>query len=148
MDRLNKTPNVVIYDGPRGPRIDVLPVYPSAKVYVPAGQYMVAVAMVDSKTTPCVFFDGESILVPEYEVELIAQFVAKFSATVEYGQMQEAEFATLAVQAGVDGTLVRLGHAVQGCGLNPKEMLEQALADPAEAKRQWSELYLSSMNPQ
>jgi len=56
------------------------------------------------------FCDGESILLPEAEVEAIEMLRSRFNATAVYGQAKEYEFATRACNAGVPIELLRLGQ--------------------------------------
>lgn len=144
---MTKTPNVVSYHHPSlGTITKAIAVYPSAILIPPEQHYMAALDLVPPGTK-CVFCDGETIVIPEYECELIEQIKGQFQATtVQYGQMREHEFATLACRAGVDGHLVVLGDMVRDWSLTASEMVAFALRSPDEARRLWSEQYLASMD--
>lgn len=48
-----------------------------------------------------VFFDGETILVPESETAAIKMLLEVFGGSAVYGQGREFEFVTKAAKAGV-----------------------------------------------
>lgn len=54
-----------------GSRMKTSPVYPSALIKVKDTDYMEAVRLLGDAGTDCVFCDGETILVPEYETGAI-----------------------------------------------------------------------------
>ncbi|MDG1581021.1 hypothetical protein [Pseudomonas sp. GOM6] len=122
------------------------PAFPSAVVAIPPEKYMEA--MEACCQTPKVFFDGETILVPENEHQVIAMLIESFSGVATFGHAKEYEYATLASQAGIGGKLLILGQAVSGrTGQSAAEMVSQALDDPAAALLAWNALYGSSMLP-
>lgn len=132
-----------------GARMKTYPVYPSALIKVNDTDYMEAVRLLGDAGTDCVFCDGETILVPEYETGAIDLLVRRFGATVEYGHASESEYCTLAIRAGVSAPLVEIGNAIQKCsGMTPQQMLEFALSSPELALSAWREMYLASMSPQ
>jgi len=95
-----------------------------------------------------VFCDGESILIPEAEVEAIELLRSRFKAATVYGQAQEYEFATRARNEGVPVELLRLGQAVRNCtGQEAREMVRAALEQPSATLLAWSALYRSSISP-
>lgn len=95
-----------------------------------------------------IFCDGESIMLPEAEVEAIEMLRLRFNATFEYGQGEEYEFATKAWNAGVKAELLRLGQAVCDItGQHAEVMVRAALDDPSATLLAWSALYRSSMIP-
>ncbi|WP_438299533.1 hypothetical protein [Pseudomonas sp. NMS19W] len=122
------------------------PEYPSVKATVDSSRYMDALqALVGVRQ---VFCDGETILLPEAEVEAIEMLRSRFKATLQYGQAEEYEFATKARDAGVKAELLRLGQAVCGiAGQDAEVMVHAALEDPSATLLAWSALYLSSMIP-
>ncbi len=122
------------------------PEYPSVKATVEPSRYMEAVeALVGIRQ---VFFDGESILLPESEVEAIDMLRSRYNAAIVYGQAQEYEFATRARDEGVPVELLRLGQAVRDCtGQEVGEMVRSALEQPSATLLAWSALYHSSMMP-
>ncbi|WP_252090667.1 hypothetical protein [Pseudomonas sp. MWU13-3659] len=122
------------------------PEYPSVKATVDSSRYMDAVQALDGVRQ--VFFDGESILLPEAEVEAIEMLRSRFTATLEYGQAKEYEFATKARNAGVSTTLLRLGQAVHdSTGQDAEMMVRAALEAPSATLLAWSALYRSGMLP-
>lgn len=122
------------------------PEYPSVKATVTPSRYMDAVQALGGVRQ--VFCDGESILLPEAEVEAIKMLHSRFGAILEYGQAEEYEFATRARNAGVSPELIRLGQAVSGSTVQSAEiMVRCALEDPSATLLAWSALYRSSMIP-
>lgn len=122
------------------------PEYPSVLATVEPTRYMEAVEALSGVRQ--VFFDGETILVPESEAQAIEMLRLRFNATTVYGQAQEYEFATKARDAGVSPQLLSLGNAVQcSTGQPADEMVLAALKQPSETLLAWSVLYRSSMNP-
>ncbi|MDZ5738095.1 hypothetical protein [Pseudomonas asiatica] len=122
------------------------PEYPSVKATVDASRYMEAVQALNGVRQ--VFFNGESILLPEAEVDAIEMLRSRFSATLEYGQAEEYEFATKARNAGVSSALVRLGQAVyESTDLDAEMMVRVAVEAPSATLLAWSALYRSMMIP-
>ena len=122
------------------------PEYPSVKATVELHRYLEAVEAL--KGVRQVFFDGESILLPEAEVEAIEMLRSRFKATLQYGQAEEYEFATKARDAGVAAQLLRLGQAVWDIADQDAEvMVRAALENPSGTLLAWSALYRSSMFP-
>lgn len=122
------------------------PEYPSVKATVKLHRYMEAVEAL--KGVRQVFCDGESILLPEAEVEAIEMLRSRFKATLQYGQAEVYEFATKARDAGVGAELLRLGQAVHGItGQDAEVMVRAALEAPNATLLAWSALYRSSMIP-
>ncbi|MBA1280287.1 hypothetical protein [Stutzerimonas stutzeri] len=122
------------------------PEYPSVKAFVELSRYMEAVEAL--KGVRQVFCDGETILLPEAEVEAIEMLRSRFNATTEYGQAAEFEFATKARNAGVSAKLIQLGQEVQDCtGEDAEQMVRAALEQPSATLLSWSALYTSSMLP-
>lgn len=144
------TPNKIMANGHElGARVKTYPVYPSAQITVNDVDYMDAVRLLGDAGTECVFCDGETILVPEYEAGVIDLLIRRFGASVEYGHASDSEYCTLAIRAGVSAQLVEIGHAVQNCsGMTPQQMLEFALASPELAQVTWRNVHLASMSPQ
>lgn len=122
------------------------PEYPSVKATVDSSAYMEAVQALDGIRQ--VFCDGESILLPETEVEAVEMLRLQFKATLEYGQAEKYEFATKARDAGVVAELFRLGQAVSdSTGQDAELMVRAALEAPSATLLAWSALYRSSMIP-
>jgi len=122
------------------------PEYPSVKATVELSRYMEALDAL--KGVRQVFCDGESILLPEAEVEAIEMLRSRFNAATVYGQAQEYEFATRARDEGVPVELLQLGQAVHDCtGQEVGEMVRAALEQPSATLLAWSALYRSSMSP-
>ncbi|MDU9404897.1 hypothetical protein RTH46_20635 [Pseudomonas sp. zfem004] len=122
------------------------PEYPSVKATVELHRYMEAVKALAGVRQ--VFCDGESILLPEAEVEAVEMLRLRFKATFEYGQAEEYEFASKARDAGVAAELLRLGQAVHGfTGQDAEVMVRAALEAPGATLLAWSALYRSSMIP-
>ena len=122
------------------------PEYPSVKATVVPSLYMDAVQALEDVRQ--VFCDGETILLPEAEVETIEMLRSRFKATLQYGQAEEYEFATKARDAGVTAELLRLGQAV--CDITGQDagvMVRAALENPSATLLAWSALYRSSMFP-
>jgi hypothetical protein len=118
-------------------------VYPSAKVSVGEELYMSAVKALEG--IPSVFFNGDTILVPESEAVAIEMLRRDFDATVDCGHGQEGEFATKAQAAGVDERIIRMGNAIlRGIEISPDQMVQEALADPNTFDRWWA-IYRDSM---
>lgn len=124
------------------------PVYPSCEIALPEHLYSSFLALfIECINVPCVFFDGINVIVPESYVELVDYMVSEYSGCVtKSDQMKEHEFATIAIAAGVNGNLVRIGDCIAGLDGTAQEMLEKALSDPIATKAEWDELYLASMN--
>lgn len=122
------------------------PEYPSVSASVEPSRYMEAVDALEGVRH--VFCDGETILVPETEVEAIEMLKSRFGAITVYGQAQAYAFATKARIAGVCDQLLRLGQAVHACsGQDADAMVSAALESPSTTLLAWSALYDSSMNP-
>lgn len=120
------------------------PEYPSVKATVDSSRYMEAVQALAGVRQ--VFCDGETILLPEAEVQAIEILRCQFKATFEYGQAEEYQFATKARDAGVTAELLRLGQAVCDItGQHAVVMVRAALEDPSATLLAWSSLYRSSM---
>lgn len=119
------------------------PIYPSAKITVPAPLYLAALDAL--KGVSGVFADGCSILLPQNEIGTIALLKERYQACVEYGVGYEYAFATRARAAAVAEELVQLGCSVQELvGLTVEQMLYVALRSPAETLDKWSTLYRAS----
>ena len=125
-----------------------LPIYPSAIIDVPDRHYNDAVKWFHNDIKlPCVYFDGETIVIPEAYDGIIDAVVKRFNGNiVERNAMQEHEFATLAIRAGVESRLIRLGDAIQGLVGTPSQMLECAISNPEATFVEWKEAYKASMN--
>ncbi|WP_219096169.1 hypothetical protein [Pseudomonas sp. UMAB-40] len=122
------------------------PEYPSVSATVEPTRYMEALDALEGIRQ--VFCDGETILLPEAEVQAIAMLCSRFNAVTVYGQAKAYEFATMARNQGVPVELLRLGHAVHSCtGQDAEEMVRVALEQPSATMLAWSALYLSSMLP-
>lgn len=122
------------------------PEYPSVKATVELSRYLEAIEALAGIRQ--VFCDGESILLPEAEVEAIEMLRSRFNAVTVYGQAQEYEFATRARKEGVPIELIRLGQAVRDCtGHEVSEMVRSAVEQPGATLLAWSALYSSSMSP-
>ncbi len=122
------------------------PEYPSILATVEPSRYMEAVEAL--KGTRQVFIDGETILLPEAEVQAIEMLRSRFKASTIHGQAREYEFATKARLQGVPVKLLRLGQAVHDCtGQSAEEMVRVALEQPSGTLLAWSALYRSSMIP-
>lgn len=124
------------------------PVYPSCFIKVDDNKYnIVANDLSKNIKVPCIFFDGEVIVVPESYVELIDYVKSTYDGeVVARDQMKKHEFATLAIANGVNGNLVLLGDSLVGLDGTALEMLDKVLAHPEKTKLEWRELYLQSMN--
>lgn len=122
------------------------PEYPSVAVTVDPLRYLEAVEAL--KGVPQVFYDGETILVPEREIRAIEMLRARFNPSLTYGQASDYEYATKARDAGVALELLRLGQAVHDCtGLDAERMVHAALTQPSQTLLAWRALYRSSMLP-
>jgi hypothetical protein len=120
------------------------PEYPSVLATVEPSRYMEAVEGL--KGTRQVFSNGETILLPEAEVQAVEMLRGRFNACMIHGQAGEYEFATRARVQGVPVNLLRLGQAVHDCtGQSAAEMVRVALEQPSAALLAWTELYRSSM---
>lgn len=146
-------PNVFRYradlgDGLISEQTLILPIYPSVIVGVPDRYYNDAVKWFsDDIKLPCVYFDGETIVIPEAYDGIIGATVNRFHGIIiERNAMQEHEFATLAIRAGVDSRLIRIGDAIQGLVGTPSEMLEYAMSNPEHTFVEWKKAYEASMN--
>lgn len=122
------------------------PEYPSVKATVDSSRYMEAVQTLEGVRQ--VFYEGETILLPEAEVKAIEMLRSQFKATFEYGQAEEYEFATKARYVGLKAELLRLGQAVCDItGQHAEVMVRAALEDPSATLLAWSALSRSSMIP-
>lgn len=122
------------------------PEYPSVMATVDPSLYMDAIDALQGVRQ--VFCDGETILLPEAEVQAIEMLRSRFNASTVYGQAKEYEFATKARNQGVSIKLLRLGNAVHDCtGQGAEEMVRVALEQPSATLLAWSALYRSSMLP-
>lgn len=122
------------------------PEYPSVAATVEPARYMEAIDALEGVRQ--VFCDGETILLPEAEVQAIAMLRSRFNAVTVYGQAKAYEFATMARNQGVSVELLRLGHAVHECtGQEAEEMVRVALEQPSATMLAWSALYRSAMLP-
>lgn len=122
------------------------PVYPSVKIAVPSFRYNAALKILFEM--PNLFFDGDTILVPESNLLAIEMLKDSFSGkVVERGWGREYEYATLAAKAGVSKRLVSLGNAVWSLtGQTANEMIQFALSNPSNAYQAWKNLYRKSMD--
>lgn len=122
------------------------PEYPSAMATVEPSRYLDAIDAL--KGVRQVFCDGETIMLPEAEIQAVEMLRSRFNASVVYGQAKEYEFATKARAQTVPAKLLRLGQAVHGCtGQAAEEMVRAALEEPSATLLAWSALYRSSMLP-
>lgn len=122
------------------------PEYPSVLATVEPSRYMEAIDALQGIRQ--VFCDGETILLPEAEVQAIEMLRSRFNASTVYGQAKAYEFATKARNGGVAVELLRLGQAVHdSTGQNAEEMVCAALEQPSATLLAWSALYRSSMLP-
>lgn len=122
------------------------PEYPSVAASVEPSRYMEAIDALEGVRQ--VFCDGETILLPETEVEAVEMLRSRFGAITVYGQAQMYEFATKARLAGVSDQLLRLGQAVHVCtGQTADDMVIAAVESPSASFLAWSALYISSMDP-
>ncbi|MBJ2181748.1 hypothetical protein JC795_26565 [Pseudomonas veronii] len=88
-----------------------------------------------------VFFDGETILVPESETAAIKMLLEVFGGSAVYGQGREFEFVAKAAKAGVAPRLVKLGFFLgDGIGLDANEAVRVALEQPGETLLAWQAL--------
>ncbi|MGI0649470.1 hypothetical protein ACRCPS_31120 [Pseudomonas aeruginosa] len=119
------------------------PEYPSAVATVEAERYGEAVEALKGKRK--VFFDGETILVPESAKDVLALLRDSFGATFVYGYGAEYEYATKASQAGIGGRLLKLGQFVHTrIGQTPDEMVKDALERPGPTLLAWESLARSA----
>ncbi|WP_454727762.1 MULTISPECIES: hypothetical protein [Cupriavidus] len=140
-------PNRIRVHDALGSRWQVFPVYPSAGVRLAPAYYLSALQLLTALQTDGVFADGEILLVPEYETAALRLLVARFAAELTYGCAKESEYAKLAIRAGVDAVLVRLGNAVFDItGQSAAAMVESALHQPDATQQAWSTLYRASMD--
>lgn len=138
--------NISTYSLDKAPMKHDYPEYPSVKAMVELSRYMEAIEALEGVRH--VFCDGESILLPEAEVEAIEMLRSRFNAATVYGQAMEYEFATRARNEGVPAQLLRLGQAVRDLtGQDAQEMVRAALDQPSATLLAWSTLYRSSMSP-
>ncbi|RMN38494.1 hypothetical protein ALQ64_04171 [Pseudomonas cannabina] len=120
------------------------PEYPSVLATVEPSRYMEAVEALQGISK--VFCDGESILIPETELQAIEMLRSRFNASTIHGQAGQYEFATKARVQGVPVELLRLGQAVHDCtGQSAEEMVRVALEQPSATLLAWTALYHSSM---
>lgn len=119
------------------------PEYPSAVIAVQESRYDDAVKAV--RGVRKVFFDGETILVPETEVATIKMLLEEFGGSALYDQAHEYEFTAKAAKAGVAPKLVRLGWFLgDKIGTDVDESVRTALEDPASTLLAWRALASSS----
>ncbi len=122
------------------------PEYPSALATVEPSRYLDAIDAL--KGVRQVFCDGETIMLPEAEMQAVEMLRSRFNASVVYDQAKEYEFATKARAQALPAELLRLGHAVHNCtGQGADEMVTAALMQPSATLLAWSALYCSSMLP-
>ena len=124
------------------------PVYPSCLIQIADSSYDSALFDVRHNiNVPCVFVEDGLLVVPESYVELIEYLKLTYNAeVVAVGQMQHAEFASLAIAANLEGNLIALGHAVFGLTAETAtDMLEKALKAPEDCKQSWDKLLLTSL---
>tara|TARA_B100000809_G_C15071572_1_gene506230 strand:- start:683 stop:1141 length:459 start_codon:yes stop_codon:yes gene_type:complete len=147
-----ESPNVTYIESDLGDDLTssenrAFPVYPSCFIKVDDNKYnAVAKDLTDNIKVPCIFFDGEVIIVPESYVELIEYIENTYNGEViARDQMKKHEFATLAIAKGVNGNLVLLGDCLVGLDGTAQQMLDKALSQPEATKLAWRELYLQSM---
>jgi hypothetical protein len=124
------------------------PVYPSVFVKIPDKDYYdAAIDVGDNIKVPCIYYDGEVIIVPESYTQVIQYLVERYKGEViATGQMKQHEFATLAIKQGVQGELVALGDALMFPHDKVSEMLGKAISNPEETLLEWKELYRASMD--
>ncbi|EJC7176275.1 hypothetical protein DC915_RS03320 [Vibrio parahaemolyticus] len=151
--KMPEIPNVVnlginLGEGLVSKREVKFPVYPSCFISVPDDKYMLVADDLGEKIKlPCIYFDGEVIIVPEEYTELVRYLEEVYDGKVTAkGMMKEHEFASLAIRAGIEGSLVSLGDAIFGLDGTAYEMLSKAEQTPEKALKDWRELYHSSMN--
>lgn len=129
-------------------------VWPSVGVRIRPEKYMAAVELLSDAND--VFFDGELIIVPKEDSELLLLLNSRFevisveskSSSYPYTNGFGDEFATKAIELGIDPYLVVLGNSVFGIAGSAAQMLNEVLHDPKKTGSIWRELYLSSMNSQ
>ena len=123
------------------------PVYPSTVIKIESRHYTTISLSQDNEINPeGVFFDGHNIVVPESNSPLIELIVSRYNGTiVATNQMEQHKFATLAINAGVNNSLIGLGDAIFGLDGSAEEMLELALSDPRLAVQKWKTLYQNKL---
>jgi len=93
-----------------------------------------------------IFYDGELVIVPEEDSELIAEIKSNFEVISEEKGFGD-RYATLAIKSNVEPKMVSLGNAVEEItGMSAEEMVSSALNEPMRTEQAWRELYQSSMN--
>lgn len=124
------------------------PEYPSVRMIFPMNKYMEVVEFISTGTdAKSIHFDGDSVFIPAYYLELIDALEKQYSGTVaETDCMKEYEFTTLAIKAGVSGDLVAIGTAIFGLDGTAQEMMHKAVSSPAATLAEWKRLYHESMS--
>lgn len=154
MQRKNR--NSVLVDSGFGVREQQFMVWPSIGVKVRECRYNEAVEFLYSINASDVFFDGELVIIPKNDLDIIKIISEKFQATAcyfcsyddEYKAIFGDEFATKAIKREVDPELIILGNAISGLAGSADEMVHEALCKPQAALIRWKELYDASMNIQ
>ena len=128
-------------------RKQAFPVYPSSHIKVKDSQYYNAVEYISKFTLPCIFFDGEKIIVPSGYENLIFLLCKRFDGEViAIDQEKGSEFATKAIELKISANLVNLGDSIIGLDGDVKNMLNKAISSPKNTYIEWQGLYLASMN--
>lgn len=129
-------------------------VWPSIGLRLKEECYMAAVNFL--KDVSDVHFDGELIIISEDDNALRQAIERRFDVlSVERKSVERQyqsgfgdEYATKAIQRGVEPCLVVLGDCVSGLVGSADNMVEEALKEPVKAQIRWENIYISSMMEQ
>jgi hypothetical protein len=151
-----KNRNSVLYDSGcgLGVREHSFMVWPSIGLRLNPEGYMAAVTFLSNASD--VHFDGSLIIIPEEDTALREAIESRFEVLSVERKSEERqyqngfgdEYATKAIQRGVDPYLVVLGDCVSGLVGSADNMLEKAINEPEKTKIYWKNVYLSSMSEQ
>lgn len=96
-----------------------------------------------------IFTDGSTFIIPEDRTEIIDSVINNFNGTVTArNQQKKFEYATLAIEAGVEPSLINLGDGIATKDSNAKEMVRMALNSPEQTRALWPDRYLALLSSQ
>ncbi len=145
--------NSVLYDSGSGLREHSFMMWPSVGVRVNPDLYMLAVEYL--KHASDVYFDGDLIIIPLIDKDLIANVSATFDASVILFSSEDgdcnggfgARFATKAIEAGLPPELVVRGDGLSCYTGETESLLIEALEDPVATISRWRDLSNSAWLP-
>ncbi|EJE4724452.1 hypothetical protein ASL83_003220 [Vibrio parahaemolyticus] len=126
------------------------PVYPSSHVEVPQSDFETAFEYLNQcYENQAIFTDGFTFIIPEDRTEIIDSVINNFNGTVTArDQQKKFEYATLAIDAGVEPSLINLGDGIATKDSNAKEMVRMALNSPEQTRALWHDRYLALLSSQ